>query len=133
MVLCLLCFSLQFCRLGISWPLTLLFSTLLLDSRLLIPIISLCSSNLSLAKDFVNMPANCSLEVQYFISNSPSCWNWRIAWNLIFMCLVLLWNTEFLDIAIANMLSQNNYVGSNWLRFKSPNIFLNQTSWFAAT
>ena len=53
-----------------------------------------------------NMSANCSSILQNSIFISPCSTSSLMKWYLISMCFVQLWNTRFLVIAIADILSQ---------------------------
>ena len=58
--------------------------------------------------------------------------NSLMKWNLVSMCLVLLWNTWFLDNDMAELLSQKMVVGSWWFCDKYFKTLLIQTAWHAA-
>ena len=94
-----------------------------------IPIFLLSFSNNSCFKGFVNRSAICSSLRQKLSSIMPSLHKSLKKWNRTSMCLLLPWNTRFLDNLIVDILSQNITVvpGCFWLRISS--IFLNQIAW----
>ena len=81
---------------------------------------------------FVKMSASSSSDLQNSKQISFLFTNSLIKWNLVSMCLVLLWNTWFFDNAMAELLSQKIVVGSWWFCDKSFKTLLIQTAWHAA-
>ena len=86
---------------------------------------------MSFANGFVNMSASWSLDLQNSRQISLLFTNSVIKWNLVSICLVLLWNTWFFDNAMAELLLQKMVVGSWWFYDKSFNTLLIQTTWHA--
>ena len=71
-------------------------------------------------------------DLQNFKQISLLFTNSLMKWNLVSMCLVLLWNTWFLDNAMAELLSQKMVVGSYWFCDRSFKIVCIQMSWHEA-
>ena len=86
----------------------------------------------SFANGFVKMSASWSSDLQKSKQISLLFTNSLMKWNLMSMCLALLWNTWFFDNAMAELLSQKMVVGPWWLCDKSFNTLLIETAWHAA-
>ena len=84
------------------------------------------------ANGFLKMSTSWSSDLQNSKQISLSFTNSLIKWNLVSMCLVLLWNTLFFDNDMAELLSQKIVVGSWWFCDKSFKILLIQTAWHVA-
>ena len=77
----------------------------------------------------VKISTSWSLEPQNWSAMSPLLTNSRMKWNRVSMCLLFLWNTWFLDNAIADVLSQKIGVGSFSVCDMSFNNLLSHTAW----
>ena len=91
----------------------------------------LWSSNNSFPNGFVNKSANWFSDMQNSMLISLLFISSQIKWYLVSICLLLLWNTWFLDIAIANILSQKIWVGSVCSCCNSERVLLIHIVWHA--
>ena len=85
--------------------------------------------HVSFVDGFVKMYVSWSSYLQNYKQISLLFTKSLMKWNLMSMCLVLLWNKWFFDNAMAELLSKNMVVSSWWFCDNSFNTLLIQTAW----